>query len=160
MTNVATVCAADLDNRRHHEAIVTLLEMYAAEPLVGGQLLSTEARTNLIPALKAQTNGRYFLAFHAEEPVGLAICFVGLSTFRAKPVLNIHDLAVHREWRGQGIGRQLLQAVEAEAQQLGCCTLTLEVKEQNPARRLYERVGFEGGSPDGGTSLFMAKRLV
>jgi len=44
-----------------------------------------------------------------------------------------------------GVGRALLEAVEARALELGCCKLTLEVHEDNlRARRLYEHFGFEG----------------
>jgi ribosomal protein S18 acetylase RimI-like enzyme len=49
----------------------------------------------------------------------------------------------------------------AEAQRLGCCKLTLEVLERNPARRLYESCGFEHVEydNDAGMSLFYAKTL-
>ena len=34
--------------------------------------------------------------------VGLALCFVGFSSFKARPLINIHDIAVRPEVRGQG----------------------------------------------------------
>jgi ribosomal protein S18 acetylase RimI-like enzyme len=83
------------------------------------------------------------LALEGERPVGMAICFVGFSTFQARPLLNIHDLAVVPDCRGQGIGRALLAEAEKQALLRGCCKLTLEVREDNlPARSLYERFGF------------------
>jgi ribosomal protein S18 acetylase RimI-like enzyme len=73
----------------------------------------------------------------------LAVCFFGFSTFQARPLLNIHDLAVVPEYRGRGVGRALLEAAEARAAERGCCKLTLEVQDANPrARQLYERYGF------------------
>ena len=54
----------------------------------------------------------------------------------------------------------MLRAVEDDATARGCCAITLEVSEANPARRLYERYGFEGGNPDAETSLFMVKRFT
>ena len=81
-------------------------------------------------------------------------------TFSAKPLLNVHDLAVHREYRGQGVGRRLLDAVEAEARRLGCCKLTLEVRRNNSvAKGLYERIGFDYGGPAGADMAFMSKPL-
>src|SRR4029434_8159590 len=83
--------------------------------------LSAEARANLIPGLVKHGGARVYLAFEENEPVGLALCFVGFSSFRAKPLINIHDIAVRPQVRGRGIGRQLLSAVEQDARTLGCC---------------------------------------
>ena len=156
-----SIVRADLENGSHQTGIIELLDMYASEPLQGGQPLDDETRSRLIPGLAAQANGRYFLALQGGQAVGVAICFVGFSTFRALPLLNVHDLAVHRDFRGQGIGTRLLDAAEQEAIRLGCCRLTLEVQHENVnARRLYERVGFDRGGPVGADSSFMTKTLV
>ncbi|MCA9124400.1 MAG: GNAT family N-acetyltransferase [Planctomycetaceae bacterium] len=155
------VVQADLSNETHRSGIVELLDMYASEPLQGGKALSDEVRSRLISGLAAQTNGRYFLALEGETPVGIAICFVGFSTFWALPLLNVHDLAVHRDFRGKGLGTLLLTAAEQEAVRLGCCKLTLEIQQENfKARRLYERFGFGSGDPNGAESAFMTKTLV
>jgi len=44
------------------------------------------------------------------------VCFRGFSTFAAAPLINVHDLAVVPGFRGQGIGRRLLEAVEMYAE--------------------------------------------
>jgi ribosomal protein S18 acetylase RimI-like enzyme len=94
--------------------------------------------------------------------VALATCFRGFSTFRALPLINISDLAVLPDYRGRGIGKQLLTAVEDKARTLGCCKVTLEVQENNTrARNVYERSGFEQavyGETTGG-SLYYWKNL-
>jgi ribosomal protein S18 acetylase RimI-like enzyme len=124
-------------------AILHVLDSYAADPLGGGQPLSNEVRQRLLPALRDHGKALAVLAFDAAAPVGLAIGFLGLSTFQARPLLNIHDLAVVPSHRGRGIGRALLMAVEAKALQHRCCKLTLEVQDDNSrARELYERFGF------------------
>jgi ribosomal protein S18 acetylase RimI-like enzyme len=156
----SSIVRADLNDEIHRTGIIQLLNLYASEPLQGGQPLDEQAQSRLIPGLAAQANGRYFLALQGERPVGLAICFLGFSTFRALPLLNVHDLTVHRDFRGQGLGTQLLDAAEQEAIRLGCCKLTLEVQHENVnARRLYERVGFGRGAPAGDESAFMTKTL-
>lgn len=160
MTEVPVICDADLDDPAHQRGILEILNLYASEPITGGEPLSADVQANLIPRLREQENGRYFVALLDARVIGVAICFAGFSTFRAKPLVNLHDLAVHPDHRGRGIGRRLLRAVEDDATARGCCAITLEVSEANPARRLYERYGFEGGNPDAETSLFMAKRLT
>jgi len=85
---------------------------------------------------------------------------LGFSTFQARPLLNIHDLAVVPDWRGQGIGRALLEAVEVEAIQRGCCKITLEVQDANrQARGLYERYGFADFVVANSPTRFLCKLL-
>jgi len=124
-------------------AIVTLLDSYASDPRGGGQPLSADVRERLIPGLIQHPTARIWLAFDRAEPVGLCVGFIGFSTFQARALLNIHDLAVLPGHRGSGIGRALLAAAEEHAREAGCCKLTLEVQDDNtPARHLYERYGF------------------
>jgi ribosomal protein S18 acetylase RimI-like enzyme len=92
--------------------------------------------------------------------VGVAVCFLSFCTFEARRLINVHDLAVAPGHRRRGVGRRLLEAVEAGARELGCCRITLEVREDNaPARALYARFGMAGleyaGRPE--TTLFLAK---
>lgn len=98
------------------------------------------------------------LALAGGAAVGVAVCFVGYSTFRARPLLNLHDLAVLPEARGSGAGLALLEGVASRARALGCCKVTLEVREHNAAaRRLYARAGFvDAGSAGAGVrTLFL-----
>ena len=82
----------------------------------------------------------------------------GFSTFACKPLLNIHDFAVLRPYRGQGIGKLMLGRVKQLAKNLGCCKITLEVLEGNTvARHLYEEEGVLDShlNPSMGKALFM-----
>jgi ribosomal protein S18 acetylase RimI-like enzyme len=142
MQNV-TVIEADLADPWHQAAIVTLINAYARDAMGTGQNLPVEVRARLIPGLQQHPTTLVFLAVQAHTPVGIAVCFQGFSTFAARPLLNIHDLAVLPDYRRRGVGRQLLEAVEARGRALGCCKLTLEVREDNErAQRLYRDVGF------------------
>src|ERR1700674_5029873 len=107
MQNIAIV-EADLGDPRHQEAVVHLIETYARDPMGGGKALAEEVRTALIPGLQRHPTTIVFLAWHSVTPVGIAICFVGFSTFLARPLINIHDLAVLSPYRRQGVGRLLL----------------------------------------------------
>jgi len=52
------------------------------------------------------------------------------------------DIALLPAWRGRGVGTLLLQTLQAGARRAGAPCLRLTVDVQNPARRLYERLGF------------------
>jgi ribosomal protein S18 acetylase RimI-like enzyme len=56
--------------------------------------------------------------------------------------IRIVDIALLPEYRGRGIGTALLRAVQAEAVASNR-TVSIHVERFNPARALYERLGFE-----------------
>jgi len=51
--------------------------------------------------------------------------------------LHILDIALLPAWRGRGIGTRCLQALADQGR-----VLSIQVEIHNPARRLYERLGF------------------
>lgn len=55
----------------------------------------------------------------------------------------VNILAVFRQFRGQGIGRKLLEESERRAHADGRSELSIIVEDDNPARRLYDAFGFE-----------------
>jgi GNAT superfamily N-acetyltransferase len=143
--------------------LLAVLDAYARDPLGQGAPLCAATRAELVPALRAFPGATVLLARVAAEPVGVAVCFTGLSTFRARALTNVHDLAVVPDWRGQGIGRRLLESVEALARERGHCKVTLEVREDNAAALgLYRELGFGAGQGDGRLAqyLFLEKRLA
>jgi ribosomal protein S18 acetylase RimI-like enzyme len=139
------IVQADYDNPTHASAIIALLDEYASGPNGGGEPLSAEVKVELIPILQRSPCSMTLLAFAGETPIGLLNAFETVSTFRAKPLLNIHDIAVTASWRRRGVGRALIQELENIARERGCCKLTLEVLENNlSAQALYRELGFDG----------------
>jgi GNAT superfamily N-acetyltransferase len=160
LRGLVDIVEADLSRPDHQEAVVAMIDAYAADPMGNGKRLSEDVREALVPGLRKVPTTLIFLAYLDGAPVGIAACFHGFSTFAAKPLINIHDLSVLPGHRGHGIGRRLLEAVEQKARSLGCCKVTLEVGEDNRARGLYEAFGFAqtvyGGA---GAALFFSKPL-
>ena len=143
MQDRVQILEADLSRPEHQQAVVRLIDAYARDPMGMGRPLSDSVRKSLIPALHRHPTTLVFLASDERVPVGVAVCFLGLSTFAARPILNIHDLAVLPEHRGRGTGRRLIEHVIQKARELDCCKVTLEVRQDNhPARRLYQAAGF------------------
>lgn len=65
------------------------------------------------------------------------------------------SLAVYGEFRGRGIGSLLLGSLIVRARAHDVAALSLSVALENPARRLYERVGFLEVAADAGGSITM-----
>jgi ribosomal protein S18 acetylase RimI-like enzyme len=149
---MVTIIEADLTAPPHQQAVVHLINNYARDPMGGGRDLPPDVRERLIPGLRQHPTTLVFLAMDDETPVGIAVCFLGFSTFAARPLINIHDLAVLPDYRGRGVGRRLLEQVEAKGRARGCAKLTLEVRADNDrAQRLYRQVGFGDAPTEDGT---------
>ncbi|HEX5127544.1 MAG TPA: GNAT family N-acetyltransferase [Rhodocyclaceae bacterium] len=156
------ILQTDFSDSHHREGFLQLLDHYASDPMGGGQGLSAYAREHLIERLRVRPRFVSFLAFDVQQPVGLINCFEGFSTFSARPLLNVHDIVVHREWRGRGIGRMLLTAVQTIATERGCCKLTLEVLDGNEtALAVYASFGFKNFAldPRAGKAVFLEKKI-
>ena len=157
------IVEADLEQADHQRAVLELTDAYARDPMGNGEPLSETVRRELIPGLRKHPTTSIFLAYLDGRPIGIANCFMGFSTFAAKPFINISDLAVLPGNRGCGIGRHLLEAVERKARELGCCKLTIEVQENNHrARHLYQTAGFSPAVfvEAAGRVLYLAKPLI
>jgi ribosomal protein S18 acetylase RimI-like enzyme len=179
------IIKADLSVPSHGNAIVTLMDEYARDPMGGGKGLSDYVKNNLISKLSQRNNCHIVLAFGVRireasaaygrltptaeaspvenrQPAGLVICFEGFSTFACQSLLNIHDAMVANDYRGRGLSKMMLEVVEKIAIDLGCCKLTLEVLEGNHiAQKAYRSFGFKGYelNPEMGKALFWEKKL-
>ena len=149
----------DLADETHEAAIIKLLDFLALTP-EDGQPLPDNVRQTLVPRLREHPGTHVFLAFEGSTAVGLAICFVGFSSFRAARLLNIHDLVVHPDCRGQGIGTLLLKEIESFARRNEYCKLTLEVRADGlRARKLYVDFGFDPGDRKTSSTSFLTMDL-
>jgi ribosomal protein S18 acetylase RimI-like enzyme len=69
-------------------------------------------------------------------------CIGLLKVLRTLPCWEILQLQVASAYQGRGVGRSVLNQLIREAGDAGA-SLSLGVLKANPARRLYERLGFE-----------------
>lgn len=153
---------ADLETPAHQRDVLYLIDSYSRDAMGDGAPLAPAVRERLIAGLRQHPTTLVFLAYEGDAAIGVAVCFLGFSTFAAKPLINLHDVAILPTHRGRGIGRGLLAAVEFRARELGCCKLTLEVLDRNDrALRTYAVAGFKRYSlqPGAGEAIFMTKSL-
>jgi len=75
------------------------------------------------------------------EPCGMANLYI--QPYKKQAHTCLFSVIVKEEMRGKGVGKELLEALMKYAKEkFHIEILHLEVYEGNPAKRLYERVGF------------------
>jgi ribosomal protein S18 acetylase RimI-like enzyme len=142
------IVECDFSDIVHRQAFVSLIEAYMADEMGGYETMTEKVRNSLAEAIASHQNARVFLASKDDVFVGVATCFINISTFKAKPYYNIHDIAVLHAFRGKGIGKTLLTHIIDDARQRGFCKITLEVRHDNlSAQMLYKSLGFEDTDP-------------
>lgn len=103
----------------------------------------------------------------AENPTGEPVGAAWLRRFSAKepgygfvdPAVPELSIAVQARWRGTGLGRQLLRALEAAARSAGITAISLSVERANPAIALYRDEGYQSVEY-GATADIMIKQLA
>ena len=137
------VIRADYLDPRHAADLVFLLDSYALDPMGGGVGLSAEVQASLAVSLAELPHALSLLCYVDDVPAGLINCFEAFSTISCRKLLNIHDLAVLKKYRGLGLSQRMLDELLVQARERDCVKLTLEVLAGNvPAKRAYEKFGF------------------
>ena len=153
---------ADYLNGKHAADIGYLMNCYASDPMGGGEPLTSTVTSKLASELAKVPHAFSIICYVSGKPAGLVNCFEAFSTFKCKPLINIHDVVVAKEFRGLGISHLLLQEVERIALEKDCCKVTLEVLEGNTvAKSSYNKFGFGDYEldPAMGKAMFWQKEL-
>ena len=156
------IIQANYQNQSHCKDLLFLLNAYAEDPMGGNEPLSEYTQEHLISQLQSRKNVFSLLCYVDGNPAAICNCVEGFSTFKAKPLLNIHDMGVLPKYRGQGLSQKLMDEVEKIAVAKGCCKITLEVLEGNKiAQNSYLKFGFSGYEldPKHGAAMFWEKAL-
>lgn len=157
-----TIELVDYTNEQQTSELVALMSQYALDPMGGAEDLSDFVKANLANELAKRDTAFSLIAYLDDKAVGLVNCIEGFSTFSCKPLVNVHDMIVHRDYRGKGISQKLLSRVDDLAREKGCCKVTLEVLSGNQvAKSAYQKHGFSDYTldPEKGSALFWQKSL-
>jgi len=153
---------ADYLNEQQAIDIGYLLDAYSQDQMGGSQQLSESVKSNLANELSKLPDAFSIICYVNNKPAGLVNCFEAFSTFKCKPLINIHDVVVVNELRGLGLSQRMLSKVEEIAKEKGCCKITLEVLEgNNVAKNSYIKFRFAGYELDPvmGKALFWQKNV-
>jgi ribosomal protein S18 acetylase RimI-like enzyme len=147
-TSETKTILCDYSNPAHRQAVSDLINVYIDDEMGGGNPLPATEAIRLVESLEKHPKSVVILAETAGVFSGLLVAFENFSTFTVRPMINIHDLIVRKEYRGQSVGRKLMDAVIGEAGRRQCSRITLEVRNDNlSAQKLYRSLGFEEAEP-------------
>jgi ribosomal protein S18 acetylase RimI-like enzyme len=147
----------DFKQPEHVKSLIDLLNHYMEDPMGDHPVLTPEEQVSLVDGLSKHPGAFVLFLSYEGRRIGMVTCFELFSTFNVKPYLYIHDVVIHADFRGKGLGRSMMEQVIAYANGRGCCKVTLEVREDNPvAQQLYSSLGFEACTPN---MLFWTKKL-
>lgn len=156
------IIEADFSNNQQCNDYVRLLNDYACDVMGGGAELSPRVQQNICSEITMRDIVTVFIAYDTNQAIGLLTCMEVFSTFQCRAILNIHDVYVARDYRGQGNAIKLLQTAQQLALKQRCCKITLEVLQGNTvAKNAYLKFGFKGYelSPKMGSAQFWEKKL-
>ena len=123
-------------------SLVALMEVFYAEsdfPLAKGPAAAAFQRLLDEPAL-----GAVWIMEHEGHPAGYVVLTVGYSMEFGGLRGFVDDLFVHPQFRRHGLATEALAEVQRECTNRGVRALLVETGSENDrARRVYERAGFE-----------------
>ena len=121
--------------------LLKLITALADYERLGSEVVATETRLRQ-SLFGPRPDAEVILAYAGREPAGFAVWFYTYSTFLGRAGLYLEDLFVLPEWRGRGLGRQLLAYLARVAVARGCGRMEWAVLDWNElAISFYKKVG-------------------
>lgn len=138
-----TFLPVNLNNEDHCKQLIQLLDAYMQDEMGNGSPMPDELAPKILEGLKNYSGYLGFFAVVNGTYAALANCNKNFSSFKAKPLINIHDFVVLPDFRGKGVGRFLLDSIANFGKENGYCRINLEVRHDNSnAQKLYQKDGY------------------
>ena len=94
--------------------------------------------------LVRDARSHFLVAAAGGTPVGLIHFTTRQTVLHRSPSGMIDELSVTAEYKGKGIGKQLVLAAIERCRQLGCCEVEVSTEQTNlEAREFYRKCGFD-----------------
>ena len=88
------------------------------------------------------------IAHDGPSAIGYALMLPTAQAQHARRGLDLHHMYVVPDWRGRGLGRALIAAVEARARSLDCTYVTIGTDPANTgAQAAYQAMGYARRAP-------------
>lgn len=121
-----------------------ILSAYRSAGLDSSRTLSLSEAHVVFQRIKTYPDYKIFVATHDSAVVGtFALLIMDNLVNGGLPSGIVEDVAVGKEYRGQGIGKQMMNCAFERCRQRGCYKVVLSSNEKrDAAHRFYESLGF------------------
>jgi len=109
------------------------------------QVLGLSAAEAIFERMQSYPNYTIYVTVAEVEIIGtFSLLIMDNLAHLGAPSGIVEDVVVHSSWRGQGIGKQMMQFAIQQCQKAGCYKMALSsnlIREQ--AHRFYDQLGFQ-----------------
>jgi len=123
----------------HIPILIPLLDKYR---VFYDQISDEQTAERFLESRMKNKDSVIFLAIYKGSPAGFTQLYPSFSSVSLKPIFILNDLYVIHEFRNKGIGEVLLNYAKEYCKLLEYKGLALETAIDNPAQKLYERLGW------------------
>jgi GNAT superfamily N-acetyltransferase len=128
----------------HLPILIPLLDKYR---IFYDQSSDEQGARRFLEARIKNKDSTIFVAFYNGSPAGFTQLYSSFSSVSLKPIFVLNDLYVYKEFRKKSIGEELLKTAKDYCKLLDYKGLALETAINNPAQKLYERLGWKKNTP-------------
>jgi len=161
MDRRSMVALVPIEQREFEEFLEKEIHDYAQEKIISGNWLAEEAieksRTEFMSLLPEglQTKDQFvFSVLDEDTNLTIGVLWVQVKMGDSHRKAFICDFVIQPEFRGNGFGKQALQALDKKLEEMGVISVSLHVFAHNThAIALYEKAGYKV------TNLYMGKEL-
>ena len=122
-----------------------VLALYGQPDLDDGKVLDLAAAERILDKMRQYPNYGVYMATLKNEVIGtFALLIMDNLAHLGAPSGIAEDVVVDSRWRGQGVGKQMMQFAMEACRKAGCYKLMLSSSlTREPAHRFYEELGFQ-----------------
>lgn len=125
------------------EDLEQIIPLFDAYRVFYEQTSDTETARKFLKTRLENNQSVIFLAAEEDRAIGFTQLYPMYSSVSMEEMYVLNDLFVKPSARGKGVGEKLLLQAQAYAHENNLKGLTLETASDNPAQRLYERLGWK-----------------
>lgn len=125
--------------------LTSILNLYAESDIDNGKKLDLTAAEKLFDKILSYPNFNVYVALSNDKIIGTFellimdnLAHMGLSS------AIVEDVVVHSDYRGQGVGKKMMQFAFEKCKKAGCYKMVLSSNiRRDRAHHFYESLGFE-----------------